>query len=529
PTPTPTPLPRGGNLTIRLKEDIAWLQPWRPRSRGEEQVISLLYNGLMSLDARLRPQPDLAESWIASADGRILTFTLRSGITWHDGTPLNSVDVHFTLDRMLALPVTRTALLNDLHLITSVTTPDRRTVVIRLAERYAPMLSHLTLPILPRHLLENKDLASLNFWDIPIGTGPFKFERRDRGRSIVLSAYEHYHRGAPLLSLVAFVGASNEQVALQALQDGRLLLAETEWNTVQNYTGTLDMLHLGGYPENGFYFLGFNLREGRPFADIRVRQALARAMDLPRLVEASTRGQGIPIASSAAPGSWADLTDLASTAPDLDSARQLLTEAGWTLQPGMTIRQQNGVPFQATLVVLGDDPRRVAAAQHIVDVAATIGLPLTIEPISFSDLMAAYVPPYDFDLLLGSWVNGAGDPGFSDYAYYDPDDFALFHSSQVNQGELDQRVTRNVVGFSDPAYDSEAEAARQLYAISERLDHQRKAQARIASLLPYLYLWADTIPVLLNQRVTTLDGPVDLSTPAYLWNIERWHLTNDRE
>src|SRR5215211_6550949 len=68
--PTPTPLPRGGNLTIRLAADVPDLRPWQPRSRGEEQISSLLYNGLMRLDERLRPQPDLAERWEATPDGR---------------------------------------------------------------------------------------------------------------------------------------------------------------------------------------------------------------------------------------------------------------------------------------------------------------------------------------------------------------------------------------------------------------------------------------------------------------------------
>src|SRR5437868_5022095 len=69
PPPTNTPLPHGGNLTIWLAADLPDLRPWQPRSRGEEQVTGLLYNGLTRLDARLQPQPDLATSWDASQDG----------------------------------------------------------------------------------------------------------------------------------------------------------------------------------------------------------------------------------------------------------------------------------------------------------------------------------------------------------------------------------------------------------------------------------------------------------------------------
>lgn len=529
PLPTPTPLPRGGNLTVRLAEDVPLLQPWRPRSRGDEQMISLLYNGLMRLDEQLAPQPDLARSWKASADGRTITFTLHSGIQWHDGEPLDAMDVQFTLEQMRSLPVTSTAMLYDLQRITAVAVPDTHRVVLSLSERYAPLLAELTLPILPRHLLENRDIRSLNFWDVPVGSGPFQFVRRDPGNSVVFKRNDAYFRGAPLISLVAFVGAADEDVALPALTDGRLLLAEVQWNTLRNYEGSLEAYREEGYPENGFYFLGFNVRQGRPFADVRVRQALAKALDLPRLVETTTRGQGVLIGNSAVPGSWADLTPPAALEADIEGARALLEESGWTLPPGTTIRQRNGELFQVRLLVRSDDMRRVAAARRIAEVAASIGLGISVEPVDLPTLLKMYIPPYDFDLLLGSWLNGAGDPGFADFAYYDPDDFALFHSSQINQGTIDTRVTRNFVGFQDSAYDEHIEAARQLYGLSERTEAYRQAQARIAALLPYLYLWNDTIPVLLSTRISTLDGPVDLTIPNYFWNIERWYIEKSNE
>jgi len=88
----------------------------------------------------------------------------------------------------------------------------------------------------------------------------------------------------------------------------------------------------------------------------------------------------------------------------------------------------------------------------------------------------------------------------------------------------DTRAVLNVGGFSDPAYDNQSAAARQLYDPVERLKAIRLAQQRIVEQRPYLFLWADRIPIALNQRVTTLDGPVDLNTPMYLENIERWYL-----
>lgn len=520
--PTATPLPRGGDLTIGLAADVPALRPWQPRSRGEEQVTAMLYSGLMRLDAELRPVPDLAASWETTPDGRTLTFTLRSDLRWHDGAPLGASDVLFTLERLRALPPTSTALLADLRYISGATAPAADTVVLTLTSRFAPLLATLALPVLPRHLLAERDLAELNFWEAPVGSGPFRLAEARPGQLYRLERFEQFHHGAPLLDQVSFVVSPNAAATTADLAEGRLLLAEPPWGAHEPAPpGT----RAGDPPENGYYFLGFNLRAGRPFTDPRLRQALALAVDRPRLVEAATKGQGLPIASSALPGAWPDLTAPPTAGADLDAARALLAEAGWTLPAGATIREREGQPLTASLYVRADDERRLLAARQIAAAGATIGMQIEVEAGDFASvILARYAPPFDFDLLLGSWSNGAGDPNFADIAFYDPDDFALFHSSQLSQGEADGRATRNFVGYSSPAYDAHAQTARQLYNLDERRAAISQAQAQIAADLPYLFLWADRLSVLLAERVTTLDGPIDLSSPRYYWDVERWYL-----
>lgn len=522
--PTPTPLPRGGNLTIRLAEDVPDLRPWQPRSRGEEQLIGLIYSGLTRIDTRLQPQPDLATAWDAAPDGKLITFTLRMNAVWHDGKPLTADDVAYSLTALRELSPT-TALLADLRRITQVAAPTTNTVVIALAERYAPIFSALAVPVLPKHVLVGKDIATLNFWDAPLGSGPFQFVERVPDTSITLDANRRFYRGQPLLDRVAFVVAPDPAVTVNALKDGRLQLAELPWGAGEAISQTIPGIQTGAYPENGYYFLAFNLRRGRPFADLRARQALAEAIDFSALVRDATNGQGVPIVSSAAPGSWADFARPVANVVHLDRARTLLDEAGWKLPDGAAFRQRDGITLTAQLFVRGDDPRRVRAAEEIAQRARQIGIDIIIQRADFATVIKSkYAPPYDFDLLIGSWSNGAGDPIFADYAFYDPNDFALFHSSQVNQGVADSRPVLNITGFSDPAYDNQAAAAHQLYDFSARGQALRLAQERIIELKPYLFLWADRIPVALNARVTTLDGPINLSTPMYLADIERWHL-----
>ena len=482
----------------------------------------MLYSGLLRLDADLRPIPDLASGWDATPDGRTLTFTLRTDLFWHDGVPLDAGDVIFTFDRLRSLPPTTTALLADLRYISEATAPAADTVVLTLTSRFAPLFAALTVPILPRHLLAERDLAAVNFWELPIGSGPFRLTEARPGEQYRLERFERFHFGAPLLDSVTFSLVPEVSAARTALAEGRLLLSELPWGAHEPLP---EGVRGGSYPENGFYFLGFNLRADRVFADLRLRQALALAVDRPALVEAATGAQGTPINSTALPGSWADLTAPPAAGTDLDAARALLDQAGWILPEGSEVRQREGQPLTVSLYVRSDDERRLRAARTIAAAGATIGMQILVESGDFASvILSRYAPPFAFDLLLGSWSNGAGDPDFADTAFYDPDDFPLFHSSQLYQGVADGRAIRNIVGYNSPIYDMHAEAARQLYNLNERSAAISSAQAQIVEELPYLLLWTDRMPLLLTERMMTLDGPVLLSSPNYYWNIERWYL-----
>src|SRR5262245_35326834 len=381
--PTPTLLPRGGTLTIRTAADVPELRPWQPRTRGEEQIISLLYSGLTRLDAQLQPQPDLATSWMPSTDGRLITFTLRTDAIWHDGRPVTADDVAYTLSALRELSPT-TALLADMRKIAEIETPASSTVVLSLTERYAPIFADLAVPVLPKHLLIGQNIDTFNFWDAPVGTGPFKLADRKPGVSITLNANPRFYRGQPLLDRVALLVA-DPKVSVDALKDGRLLLAELPWSEGKTITRTLPDIQAGAYPENGYYFLAFNVRQGRRFADVRVRQALAEAIDLPTLARRVTDGQGQAILDSAAPGSWADFARPTSETLNLDRAGALLDEAGWKLPAdGGAVREQNGITFTAQLFVRGDDPRRIEAAKLIAAAGRRIGLQIAVQPADFA-------------------------------------------------------------------------------------------------------------------------------------------------
>jgi peptide/nickel transport system substrate-binding protein len=528
PAPSPTPsVPQGGALAIRLAADAPDLKPWDLRSRGEEVVADLMYSGLTRLDPQLRPQPDLAESWTTSPDGGLITFTLRSGMTWHDGQPLTSDDVVWTLNTLRTITPTNALLFDLRSTIGQVRSPLTETVVLSLTQPYAPLLAELAVPILPRHRLQSRppeQIAGLNFWDEPVGSGPFKFDQRQPNQSITFTRNEQFYRGAPNIDQIALVVAPDPTVAATALREGQLQAAEFP-GQVAPLTDTDQPITSGAYPENGWYGVVFNTRADRLFADQRLRAALARALDINDLVQAVTGGVGQSIATTLSRAAWAYPADLPVLPPDLDAARQLLDQAGWTVGPD-GVRQKNGQPLAALLWVRGDDPRRLDAAQRIAQAAQAIGMQLEVTPANFDTvILAKLAPPYDFDLLLGSWVNAPNAAGFPTNRFYDPDDFALFHSSRIWQGQGDPRTAlRNVGGFSNADYDAAAEQARSAYDPAARAQAILQSQTVLVRELPYVLLWTDRITVALSERIKSAGDPISPDTPRYLWNIEQWYL-----
>jgi peptide/nickel transport system substrate-binding protein len=140
-------------------------------------------------------------------------------------------------------------------------------------------------------------------------------------------------------------------------------------------------------------------------------------------------------------------------------------------------------------------------------------------------LIGKLAPPYDFDLLLGSWIDAPNSAGVPTSRFYDADDYALFGADRIWTGQGDTRQgLRNIGGFNNADYEAAAQRARTTYDTTERLQAIAAAQEVVRRELPYLFLWTDRVPVALSASVRSDDGDIPLDSPRYFWNIERWYL-----
>ena len=161
-------------------------------------VAGQIYNGLIKYDRDLKIVGDLAERYDISPDGLTITFQLRKGVRWHDGTPFTSRDVLYT-HKVVVDPKTPTAYAEDFKQVKSIVAPDDHTVRVSYASPFAPALSSWGTGILPAHLLEGQDITKSPLSRKPVGTGPYRFKEWIAGQKIVLESNRDYFEGQPYI------------------------------------------------------------------------------------------------------------------------------------------------------------------------------------------------------------------------------------------------------------------------------------------------------------------------------------------
>ncbi|MCZ6696705.1 MAG: ABC transporter substrate-binding protein, partial [Acidobacteria bacterium] len=226
------PVP-GGRFVYPLRIEPTTLNFVTGTDQIAVMVQKLVADGLVGHDDRLRPVPRLASSWEHSADGRVLTFHLRSDVRFHDGRPFTSADVLHTYRRIVDPASRAVGRLDSFLTVERVETPDPHTVRVIYREPYAPALYAWEVPIVPRHLDTGPTMNDSPLNRAPVGTGPFRFVTWDAGSRIVLAANPDYWNGRPHLDEFIFQIIPSQETALQALLAGEVdyaSLTPVQWD-----------------------------------------------------------------------------------------------------------------------------------------------------------------------------------------------------------------------------------------------------------------------------------------------------------
>ena len=319
-------------------------------------IAPLIHGYLLRTDGAGRLIPDLATAVPSranggiSADGRTVTYRLRRGVRWHDGAPFDAKDVVFSFAAAMN-PNNAVPDRTGFDRVAAVRAVDPYTVRVRLKEPFSPFVpSCFTLgandpyPVLPAHLLAGKhDINRDAYNAAPVGLGPYKLASWDRGSRIVLAADPHYFRGAPAIPRfeIAIVPDPNTMATLWktgALDYviGRVQAGRTFLDSLRTRTGAQVVLK----PHYEFDFVLLNLARP-PLDDVRVRRALALAIDRKRIMRDLDGELWLDADTDRLPGQFAFDASIVQPRYDPNEAARLLDAAGWRLQPDGT-RRKNG-------------------------------------------------------------------------------------------------------------------------------------------------------------------------------------------
>jgi peptide/nickel transport system substrate-binding protein len=420
----------GGALTVQTTAEPPGLDlTATPASATATVVFYNVQEALVQVDQHGRLVPWLAERWETSADNLAYTFALKKGVRFHNGRELVAEDVRFVLDRARN-PETRHPHARHYADIAALQVRDAHTLTITLKQPNAMFLYNLARQgsvIYPREAVEQQKSH-------PVGTGPFVFERWDRGDRVVLRRHADYHvKGRPRLERVTFRFIPDPNAALAALQAGDIDVAAFGLGpeSVEVVRRAPGLQLIQGETTNDVILA---LNNGRkPFTDVRVRRAITHAVDKREVLEGAMFGFGRVLGSNIDPLN-PYFVDVSGAVPhDVGRARQLLAEAGY---PG---------GFDAVLKVTPQYPYTVRTGEVLVGQLAKAGIRVKLEQIEWGQWLDRVYKNADYDMTIIGHAEAwdAGNYANPKYYYrYDSPRFqAVFRESETT---LDERKRREL-------------------------------------------------------------------------------------
>ncbi len=463
---------RGGSVLRHLESDCKTLNWVLYTTVYEDYVLRYLYDRLLDYDKDLKIIPVLAKDYDISRDHLKITVTLRDSVFWHDGEPVTSADVKFTVDKILDPAVPAVNKRSWFEKLDRVETPDEKTVVFVWSEPYAPSLHALTqLAPMPKHIYGTGDFLENPANRAPVGSGAFKFEEWRTAQTISLVRNENYYRENAYLDKVIFRIIPDGAVALSALKTGEIdemRVRQTQWETQTNDADFLKRFEKAVYYVPQYNYLAWNCRSVW-FRDARVRNALTLLFDRETLNEKVYSGYAQLVSGPFYINSWAYDRSVEPLPHDPVRAKELLDEAGWIDSDGDGIRDKDGVDFEFEFSSTGS---RIALeyGQLLQEECANVGITLKIRRLDGATYFdRTFKGQYDAAAL--SWRL---DP--------DPDVFDMFHSSEVPP------IGLNHTFYSNSRVDSLLELGRVEFDRARRTEIYHQVHRLIHEDQPYTFV-----------------------------------------
>ena len=358
-------LPGGNSVTVGIAQDLDDLDPHRAATAGIREVQFNIFEGLMKAGPDGSVIPAVASDYVLSEDSKTYTFTLREGVTFHNGEPVTVEDVVYSLERCAGSENDGTPLVSAFSVVSGISAPDDRHVVVTLSEPKLEFIYSMAAAIIPEG-------SGSTIGTELIGTGPFKFVSYTPQDNLVMEKYDGYWdtEHAAKLDKVTFRIISNTNTLVTGLKGGSLDMVIHLPNTVSgevegDFTVLQDTMKLvqALYLNNAI----------EPFDNPLVRQAMYYAIDVPAIIEFVCDGAGVPTGTSMYPANEKYfMKELAERYPhDVEKAKELLAQAGYP----------DG--FEMSITVPSNYTQHVETAEVIAEQLKEVGITANINPVEW--------------------------------------------------------------------------------------------------------------------------------------------------
>jgi len=490
------------DLRVGMQDEPKTLNPFKAGDVWSWNVIGWFYEPLFTRE----PLTKKIIPWIAEDfpvfEGRTALVKMRRGISWSDGTPLTAHDVEFTADVFLEFKVPR--YYSDWEFIEKVEVLDNYTLRFYLKEECTPLFQTGTLmslivskkewePVVEQARKSEEPLKSLLEYQVekPLSAGPFLFREWIKGSYVKIDARKDYwakgkivqnREVGPFYDGILYKLYGTTDAAILALKKGEI---DYVWWTIDpGFVSDLireKNINVTFSPGNGLFYLAFNLRR-EPFNDPAFRRAFAYLVDKEFITSKVLQGYGEPAYTIVPPGNkfWHNPNTSRLGAgmkkeERIAKAEEVLRDAGYSYseEGGLLTRDKKPVIFNILTPPADYDPMRAMAGMLIQEWLREAGISATAKPTSFATISQRVYTEHDFDTYILGWVL-AIDP---DYMR------VFFHSKQaVPEGY-------NAMGYSNPVYDSLADASSRECSEEKKREMIFKAQEMIMDELPYIPLY----------------------------------------
>ena len=543
----------GGRLVLSLRAEPKTLNPMVAADAPSREVISTMQADLVHINrATQLTEPALANSWKVSSDGLDYTLTLRQGLRFSDGEPLDAEDVLFTFRVYLDESVHSSQ--RDLLIVggkpIAVRKIDAQTLVFHFAKPYGVGERVFDgLAILPRHLLEKPyqegKLGQLGSLSTPAnqwaGLGPFRLKEYVAGERLILERNPYYWkadtqgRRLPYLNELVFLFVPSADAQVLRFQSGETdvisRLGAENFSALARQQRGYTMADAGPGLEYNFLFFNLNdlgdkaapetARKQKWFREVKFRQAVSAAVDREAIVRLVYQGRGAPLWGPVTPGNrrWIDEA-IQHPARSLDKARQLLREAGfrWTSEAGgePTLVSAEGKSVEFSILTSSSNADRTKMATLIQDDLKQLGMGVQVVPLEFRSLIDRVTQTKEYDACVLGLVSFDADPNSDINVWLSSGGMHLWNPSQAH-----------------PATPWEAEMDRLMVAQLEVTNGEKRKKLfdRVQEIL------AENQPMIFLASPDTLVGAKNtignfhpaVLEPYVLWNVEQLYLRSGAE